>query len=101
MKRKLWPWFMVGFAATFCVLAVVLKSYVMLPSGAAATRVSLWRYYLNELPRIFGTQTLGPASANQDGLIITTLQHCGLAAIGGLVVLAVAWKLQRRRRVPA
>ena len=98
MKRKLWPWFLVGFAATFFLLATLVKSYVMLPSGAGVTRVALWRYYAAEWPRIFESQALGPATASQEGLFATTLQHLGLAVVGGLLLLTVARWIQRRTR---
>jgi hypothetical protein len=96
MNRRIGLWFACGFVATFCLLAMLLTKYTMLPSAKGVVAMKLWRYYLNEWPREFYSQAMGPASANGGGLFSTTLQHLALSALGGAVVVSVAWWLQRR-----
>ncbi len=100
MARRLWPWFLCGFLATFVLLAVVLTVYVMLPTGQSVTMVKLWRYYFNEWPQAIGGSTLGPASSNQEGLMSTTAQHVSLSLLGGAALSAIGWWVQRRSVVP-
>jgi hypothetical protein len=73
----------------------MLTMYVMLPSGEGVTQVNLWQYYANEWPRFLRPRPLGAASANQEGLVTTTLQHVGLATVGGLGTAAIAWLIER------
>lgn len=96
MNRKIATWFAIGFAITFIALALLVKTFVMAPSGMALMQVPLWRYYLHEIPHLFGPQTLGPASASGGGLFVMALQHVGLALVGGTMVATVAWWLGRR-----
>jgi hypothetical protein len=74
--------------------------FVMLPSGQGATSVKLWRYYVNEWPQAFSSHALGPASVNQNNLPRMTLEHLALSAVGGAVVLAVAWAVRRSMTKP-
>lgn len=97
MKRSVWLWFFVGGLVTFVGLAIVLKTFVMSPSGTALTRVPLWRYYMVEWPRVFDRQLLGPASGDPAALLVVALQHLGLAAIGGAACAEVAWWVRRRK----
>ncbi len=96
MKHSIRSWFGLGFVVTFGVLAVLLKMPVMMPGGGAVARMSLWRYYVHEVPRLFGPQVMGPGSPDAVGLVVIALQHVGLAFGGGVVAAAVAWWLQVR-----
>jgi hypothetical protein len=96
--RCIWLWFLCGFVATFCLLAALLNAYVMLPSGTAVARVKLWQYYLNEWPRALSPRPtmLRPESSSGGALLTNTLEHLAVAVIGGVIVAAVAWWVQRR-----
>ncbi len=96
MKRRLWPWFVIGFLIAFTILAMTLTLYTMLPSGQGVTRTKLWRFYLAEWPRALSAQPLGPANSNQDSLLSVTFQHVALSTVGGIVALASGWALRRR-----
>ncbi len=97
MKRRLWPWFVAGFLATFVGIALLKSVYVMVPSGEAVARVKLWRYYLHEWPKTFAvrTWTLGPETVNHDALLPLTISHIAVSVVVGAVVMAVIWGLSR------
>src|SRR5262245_50934821 len=94
MRWRIWPWFVAGFALTFVVVGVSMKTSVMLPTGWAVMDMTWFGYYRNDWPRFFDT-ALGPANVNPVRLIGTTLIHLVLAALGGLVAAAIPWWVNR------
>ena len=97
MKKFLWPWFFVGFLITFVGFALLKTVHYMLRSGDAVAATKLWRFYLNEIPKSFEMQTLGPATVNIDALPRLALSHGVASIIGGLIFAVVAWWLIRWR----
>jgi hypothetical protein len=94
MKRTICTCFALGFVVTFGVLAMLLKMPVMMPGGGAVARMPLWQYYLHEIPRLFEPQVMGPGSPDGMSLLVTALQHTGLALGGGIAVAGLAWLFQ-------
>lgn len=94
-KWRLWPWFVAGFLLVFIGMCVTVTMYAMHPSGEFVIQCSLWEYYLIELPRAFGPQSLGPATGSSSAAISTSLEHLLLSAGGGTLFLGIGWLVRR------
>lgn len=97
-SRRLWLWFLSGFAIVFVGMLLCMKTYDLIPSGRGVVQMSLWQYYAQRLPKLFSAQPLGPSSGSSSGVMTTLFQHTISAALGGAVALAIGWKAEKRRQ---
>jgi hypothetical protein len=91
-------WFLAGFLIVFVGMLLFLKTYDLLPSGRGIVQVSLWQYYEQRIPKLFAAQPLGSGTRGSSGLMTTLFQHVISAALGGIVALAIGWKVEKRRQ---
>lgn len=96
MNSKLPFWFLIGFIATFVLLGLLLKTFVMLPDGSALARVGLLRYYGIVFITSLEPRPLGPATGDSGALVIF-LQHAGLSLVGGVIPMTFGWIVGRIR----
>ena len=85
-------WFVVGFLVAFVGMLLFLTQFVPFRDGVM--RVSLWRFYLIELPKEFRVQTLGPSYSASPFSILG--QHLALSAVVGLIVMGCGALVRRR-----
>lgn len=97
-SRRLWLWFLSGFAIVFVGILLFMKTYDLIPSGRGVVQMSLWQYYAQRLPKLFAAQPVGPSSGSSSGVMTTLFQHTISAALGGAVTLAIGWKAEKRRQ---
>lgn len=99
--RRLWPWFLAGFAAVFLGISLTVTAYVMLPSGRGLVATPLWRYYIIKLKDATSSSLLGPASGDFFAVTVIASEHALCSLAGGTVVAATVWGARRfgaRRR---
>jgi hypothetical protein len=92
----LWRWFVVGFAVVFVGLLAFYPVIAMHPSGQYAVRRSLWAFYADALPRLFGPSALGPTSSNSNALASVAFEHLVLSTVGGGLAALIGWWRRRR-----
>jgi hypothetical protein len=95
--KRLWPCFLIGFLIAFIVICVTVKRFYMLPSGEGVVHAPLWRYYLDEIPRLFGPSYLGPAPDMTSDTLTILLMHLGCSIGGGCIGIAICWLLHKIR----
>ena len=88
-KRRLWPWFVVGFFVVFLGSFFVVTMYAADPSGGGIMQCSLWDYYSVEIPRAFKTRTLG--AAGESTVRTIALEHLLISIGGGVLLLGIGW----------
>jgi hypothetical protein len=102
--RRLWLWFVAGFLIVFVGMSAAVTTYYMHPSGQAVVQCKLWQYYVVQIPRMFQTQNLGPATADSQATVTMLFQHLACSVMGGLGTLGIGWgihKIKRREAGPA
>jgi hypothetical protein len=92
---RLWIWFLVGFVVVFVGSLFVIQMTFMRPQGDAVESCKLWKYYAVELPKLFSTQALGPATGSGSAALTTLFQHVLISSVGGAFTLAVGARLRR------
>lgn len=97
MKLRLFTWFWIGFIATFFLLGLLLKTFLMMPDGAAIQRMSLLAYYATSFNRMIEPRPLGPATQDPGDVAVVFLEHAALSLVGGVVALFVGWIVERIR----
>ena len=95
--RRLWLWFMAGFVLVFVGMLLVVRVTAMHPSGQYAVHYSLWQYYADGLPQLFGPSTLGPASGGESALVGAVLFQMMFSMVGGAAAIGVRWGIGRFR----
>lgn len=95
-RSGLWRWFVIGFAVVFVGLLAFYPVITTHPSGQYAVRRSLWAFYADALPRLFGPSAIGPASSNSDALTGVAIEHLVLSAVGGGLAALIGWWRRRR-----
>jgi hypothetical protein len=95
--RKLWLWFVAGFAIVFIGMVLSVKMHMVLPSGEGVLQCRLWRYYIIEIHRAMGPRHIGPTTGSTFAAFQTGLFHVLLSVLGGLAMTAIGWCIRRTK----
>jgi hypothetical protein len=98
-RRRLWPWFIAGFAPMFVGLSLVVTMYPLHHSGRAVIECPLWRYYMIEMRRaLTSSGYVGPADGSFAAAIEAFLLHLTASSASGAALAATSWLVRRNNR---
>jgi hypothetical protein len=94
-RRRLWLWFMIGFAVIFFAMALVWPMHFY--DGRTARQAWLWQYYLLEIQLALNSSgNLGPKSGNVSAALGVALTHVVISTVGGAVNAWIGWATQKK-----
>ncbi len=89
-RRAPLPWFVLGFAVTWILMAILwpMEFY----DGKALWNTRLWQYYLLEIHlEMKSSGYLGPTSGNTAAALNVALTHTAISAVAGAACSGLVW----------
>lgn len=97
-RKRLWPWFFVGFSLVFISMGLSFKtSAIDLSAGALIQCNLLDYYYLETKAYLMHSGELGLFNPSFSFILMTLIMHSVCAIIGGVVLLGIAWGIRKLR----
>lgn len=72
-------------------------------SGLGVVRCPPWVKYLHEIPKLFQSQELGPATVRPGEILMFLMEHLMFSVVAGVLAMGLGWVWSRitARKIPA